>query len=267
MIELTSGRYEPVAAALCPPSTLSVEVRSVLAGLSSGRVFADRREDPGALLVWSHGMEGVYLAGTCFPAGFAGELEAFAAGQLRDLLAAAGYTSLEISGTTAEADQLIQTAFAARDLHCCEQWVYRSKPSPSAGKIDGETLPVLEAVNLRRGSAHFDLGRSLERFWGDRDGFAEHGLGYCSVVDGAPVSVCMSAFVDGRVHCVELETAEGFRRQGHATAAASRFVAECQARGLTVHWDCTADNEASWRTACRCGLLRVVEYRCWCFEL
>ena len=267
MIEFARDRYPLAVEGAEPPTEFNVEARSVLSGLSPGRVFADRLDAPEALLVWSFGIEGVYLIGKEFTVGFSRQLDEFARGELKELLAAAGYPWLEISGSTREADQLIQTAFSDRDLEYDEQWVYRSNLQTSAADVDGETLSVAEVLDLDCCDAHLGVSRSVEKFWSDADRYGQFGLGFCSAVDGVPVSLCMSAFVDGDVHCVELETAEVFRRQGHATIAAQRLLAECATRGLTVHWDCMADNEGSWRTAAKIGLQRVAEYRCWYFEL
>ena len=218
-------------------------------------------------MVWSFGIEGVYLIGRNFSEGFSRKLDEFSRGELKELLSAEGYTWLEISGSTRETDGLIQTAFSDRDLKHDEQWVYRSNLQTSALDVDGGTFSVAEALELDCCDAHLGISRSVEKFWGDADRYRQFGLGFCSAIDGVPVSLCMSAFVDGDAHCLELETAETFRRQGHATIAAQRLLAECATRGLTVHWDCMADNEGSWRTAMKIGLQRVAEYRCWYFEL
>jgi hypothetical protein len=267
MIEFARDRYPLVVEVAEPPTAFNVEARSVLSGLSPGRVFVDRLDAPEALLVWCFGIEGVYLIGKEFPEGFSRRLDEFSRGELKELFSAEGYTSLEISGSTREADQLIQAAFSDRDLKYDEQWVYRSNLQFSASDGDGKTLSVAEALDLDCCDAHLGISRSVEKFWGDADRYRQFGLGYCSAVDGMPVSLCMSAFVDGAVHCVELETAEAFRRQGHATVAAKRLLAECATQGLTVHWDCMAENEGSWRTATKIGLERIAEYRCWYFEL
>lgn len=267
MIELARDRYPLAFEASGPPTALNVEARSVLSGLSPGRVFVDCLDAPSTLLIWSYGIEGVYLVGWNFSEGFSRQLDEFARGELKELLSAEGYTWLEIAGSTREADELIQTAFSDRDLKYGEQWVHRSNLHTSAPDVDGGTFSVAEALDLDCCDAHLGISRSVEKFWSDSDRYRQFGLGYCSAIDGVPVSLCMSAFVDGDVHCVELETAEAFRRQGHATIAAQRLLAECAARGLTVHWDCMAENEGSWRTAAKIGLERVAEYRCWYFEL
>jgi hypothetical protein len=266
MMELAPGQFS-VLKDFARPSPLTVEARAVIGGANPGWVFVDRLVRPRVALVWAQGMEGFYLLGEHPPPGFAPQLDRFVSTVLEDRLRGIGCSSFEASGGNSECDAVLLRAFAHRQLDHESQWIYRTAAHPIRYQSSGRSVPLVEALDLAAADAPLDVRSTVLRFWASVEKFIEGGLGRCAIVDGMPVSLCMSGFVDGAVHAVHVETAPAHRRQGLAMSTATDFLADCLDRGGTAHWDCMVTNEASWRIAERLGLERVAEYRCYFFSL
>jgi hypothetical protein len=201
------------------------------------------------------------------PKGFSERLRGFARTTLARELRQAGLSWIEISAANTACEEAIQRAFADNDLQYDDQWVYRNPAAGWTVEPRGEAVRLSEAAIANGNEESIDVVSRIAQFWGSVDKFYETGIGYGVVENGMIAALCMSGFVDGTVHTVEIETAERYHRRGHALSAASHFIADCVGKGHTVHWDCTATNEASWRLAERLGLSRIAEYRCYCFKV
>jgi hypothetical protein len=255
MRRLPPDALGPVHYAL-PRSPNTAEARSVAGGSSPGWVFEDRS----VLLIGSEGMEGFWL----FADDAATDLEAtmrdFAQGQGRATMAEAGCDYLEISSASANCQRALREALSPWDVEETVCKILRSEgtapPTPSSPIL----LPVLDVLRSG-GDAGVDVAEKIRLFWGTAERFMEAGgMGFCSMVDEQPVSVCMSAFIDGDVHCVDMETSEAFRRQGHGAATAGAFRQACQDTAVTMHWSCMEENVASYRLARKIGLVEVGTY-------
>lgn len=57
--------------------------------------------------------------------------------------------------------------------------------------------------------------------------FFNEGIGYCIVYDDVIVSVCFSGFVFENIHCIDIETIEGYQGRKLAQKIAHSFVKDC----------------------------------------
>lgn len=88
-------------------------------------------------------------------------------------------------------------------------------------------------------------GHDLPRFWGSVETFLDRGFGYAVVCNGMPLSRCHTVMVGAEHAEIEIETIEGYRRQGLATFAACAFIEHCLHVGLTPSWACWHNNGPS----------------------
>jgi GNAT superfamily N-acetyltransferase len=83
--------------------------------------------------------------------------------------------------------------------------------------------------------------------------FAERGIGFCLIREGAIVAGAYSSLVCSNAIEVSIVVDPGYQRQGVATALAAQLLLWCLAHNLAPHWD--AANEPS------CGLAEKLGYR------
>ena len=264
MIEISREAYAPIHRVLAP-SPFSAEVRSVTAGNSPGWVFVDNTAQPSVVLVGSKGMEGFWLFNeSCLID--AGSLRAFAEAEGREAMSSVGYDFLEISSPDPDAATALSAALSPWDIDISTCLILRNEPAQTIPDLRPTVISVSECLrrNLSRG---VDLREKIALFWEDPVCFERAGgIGFCTVSDATLTSLCISAFVDGDVHCVDIETHEPYRRQGHGTAAASGFLRACVESGKTMHWSCMVSNIASEALARRVGLRQICEYQTFSIE-
>ena len=206
-------------------------------------------------------MEGFWLFAEDGASDLEANLREFAQGQGKTTMAAAGCPYLEISSASAACQTALKEALSVWDTEeiVCKILLSGTSAPPV---LPGSPilLPVLDV--LRSGAVGgIDVAENIRLFWGTPQRFvAAGGMGFCAMVDGRPTSVCMSAFIDEEVHCVDMETSEDFWRQGHGTAAAGAFRRACQGARAVMHWSCMEENVASYRLARRIGLTEVGSY-------
>ena len=76
-------------------------------------------------------------------------------------------------------------------------------------------------------------------------------------VDDRPVAFCYSGWETDRHWDVSIDTLEGYRRRGLATAAATCLIHHMAARGKTAVWGSVESNTASTELARKLGLAEV----------
>jgi GNAT superfamily N-acetyltransferase len=93
------------------------------------------------------------------------------------------------------------------------------------------------------------------------DHFVRCCFGFCVVTGSEIVAWCLSEYnVADRIE-LGIETVEGYRRRGLATAVASAVVEHALERGVTeIGWHCYAGNAGSVATARRVGFEKAGEY-------
>lgn len=94
----------------------------------------------------------------------------------------------------------------------------------------GQSLLADLAVTNRR-----FLFSKLFRFWGGVDAFLSDGIGYLIICGREIASLCLSGFVVGDLHVIDIETEASHQRRGYAALAAQAFIAECAERHCISH--------------------------------
>jgi len=145
------------------------------------------------------------------------------------------------------------------------RWLYRFERATLQWPEEiptGLTVQRVDATFLARTalSNAASLIEWLDECWRSVDEYLHQGVAYSLLQGRRIISWCGVEYVNGH-HCgLGVETDEPHRSKGYATMVAAACVRDCLARGLTVHWDCWANNLASARVAEKLGFERVAEY-------
>lgn len=118
---------------------------------------------------------------------------------------------------------------------------------------DGFELTEINAQLLEKIS-----GRIVPAFaWDSSESFLAKGRGFCVVHNEMPVVWAFSSAVCDSVIDIGIETCEGFRGKGLATAVAGKMVEYVLGVGKMPTWACHGGNIASQKTAERTGFKKV----------
>ncbi len=104
-------------------------------------------------------------------------------------------------------------------------------------------------------------GRITPRFsWRDASEFLEHGMGYCVLHQGEPVSWAFSAAVSKSELDIGIETLLDYRHMGLGLTAAGKMIEYCLEQHKRPVWACDASNAASQHLAERAGFVKTAVY-------
>ena len=104
-------------------------------------------------------------------------------------------------------------------------------------------------------------GRITPRFsWREASCFLEHGMGYCVLHQGKPVSWAFSAAVSRSELDIGIETVPDYRHMGLGLTAAGKMIEYCLEQHKRPVWACDANNAASQHLAERAGFVKTAEY-------
>jgi GNAT superfamily N-acetyltransferase len=246
------------------------EARAVIEGNNPGRVFVD---DPAAAtaLIWAQGIGGFYLAGDQSNPAFLGELDSFIDRLIAPRLGELGLDWFEVSGDRGWGP-VIEAVFAHRGLEKGLQHVYTLDPFAPKSGPSSDTDYEIRQVD-RNLIADPDLGKKefllskTDSFWSNAETFLDLGLGFVLLRENEILSACISSFVSRLIHVVDIETLEGYRRNGYAQAVGRQFVDACLERKLWPYWDCMAENVPSGKLAEKLGFVQRDEYVLYSFRL
>lgn len=249
------------------------EVLSVVEGNNPGWVFIDKPDRPSTALVWSKGIEGLYLIGDENNTAFLRELNPYIDALIAPRMHKLRLDWFEICGNSEAWDPVIETVFRGRRLSQSLQCIYTFKLhlyesrwySAEVGcEVREADMNLLVESHLLNGK--FVLSK-IRRFWDSLEMFLDKGLGYVLVCQEEAASICFSAFVAGNTRAIDVETVEKYRRRGFAETVAREFVKECTQRGLRPHWECKQENVASAALAEKLGFGKSIEYKLYSFRL
>jgi GNAT superfamily N-acetyltransferase len=113
---------------------------------------------------------------------------------------------------------------------------------------------------VRQGEVYLDISE----FNSPQD-FEERGMGYAALVGAEAIGTVCSALVCSKGIEISIYVSEQYRRQGVATALASRLLLECLGRGLRPNWD--AANPESYKLARKLGFEFVETYDAYYVEV
>ncbi len=243
--------------------------RSVLLGITPGRVFVDDLERPKAGLVWTR-WGFAYLAGDSRADTFRRRLH----DQIFDEL---------VSNTTARdkgfllfpcssdwehqlndllegrrPNKIFRRSFTFNPSNFSNHygWLNRLPAGFHIYRIDEKLLERTSGL----------VSAEIEAAWGSSKDFLNCGFGFCLMHGDVVVSLCTSPFIAGREVEVCIRTDVHYRSKGFATVTALAFLEHCLLNDLSPNWECPWDHVASCALATRLGFENPVDRPVYCWE-
>ncbi|WP_434752210.1 GNAT family N-acetyltransferase [Paenibacillus amylolyticus] len=264
----------------------NIEVKAVASGMNPGRVYVDDAANPEAALIWVQGQSGYQLIGNAQSKVFRSELRMYIENHIYPELATLQISDVEIGVADHTWGEVLEHMAGPSELHHDAQHVFMPKSlderiekiesaklSASSGVFSQpaegtQVLKIDEALmNDRRLHNLSFVTDKIKHFWTDVDAFQKYGVGYVVTREEEIVSICLSAFVEGNTHAIDIETLEGHRKRNYAALAAQAYMSECNEAGLCPYWDCTPDNTGSIRLAQSAGLSLDFNYQVYWYSI
>lgn len=236
--------------------------RSVLLGITPGRVFVDSAEFPHTGLVWTR-WGFAYLAGDSRSDAFSRQLR----DQVLDELVAnttgreKGFllfpcsqdweARLHLLLEDRRPNKIFRRSFTFNPSNFSNHygWLNRLPAGFHIYRIDEK---LLERSQGR-------ISAEIEAAWGSTKDFLNCGFGFCLMHGSEIVSLCTSPFIAGREVEVCIRTDPHYRSKGHATVTALAFLEHCLLNDLIPNWECPWDHVASCALAIRLGFENPVD--------
>ncbi|AHA72604.1 MULTISPECIES: GNAT family N-acetyltransferase [Bacillus cereus group] len=246
-----------------------LEVRAVIAGVNPGRIFVDNVSSPNSGLIWLGNNDGFFFIGDAENEEFNKEMNRFINNVIVPEARKAGLDCFEGIGNHSKWNKTIERIFQHRNLKSWNQRVYTLRKKGYENHHEPEieqeytVLKMSKALyeNSNNAFKNIDFLQSkILEFWSSSDRFFNEGIGYCIVYDDVIVSVCFSGFVFENIHCIDIETIEGYQGRKLAQKIAHSFVKDCLENDIIPYWDCMELNKPSVAVVENVGFTNVFNY-------
>ncbi|EJR90417.1 MULTISPECIES: GNAT family N-acetyltransferase [Bacillus cereus group] len=246
-----------------------LEVRAVIAGVNPGRIFVDNVSSPNSGLIWLGNNDGFFFIGDAENEEFNKEMNRFINNVIIPRARKAGLDCFEGIGNHSKWNKTIERIFQHRNLKSWNQRVYTLRKKDYENHHEPEieqeytVLKMSKALyeNSNNTFKNIDFLQSkILEFWSSSDRFFNEGIGYCIVYDDVIVSVCFSGFVFENIHCIDIETIEGYQGRKLAQKIAHSFVKDCLENDIIPYWDCMELNKPSVAVVENVGFTNVFNY-------
>ncbi|MEB9612529.1 GNAT family N-acetyltransferase [Bacillus cereus] len=246
-----------------------LEVRAVIAGVNPGRIFVDNVSSPNSGLIWLGNNDGFFFIGDAENEEFNKEMNRFINNVIVPEARKAGLDCFEGIGNHSKWNKTIERIFQHRNLKSWNQRVYTLRKKGYENHHEPEieqeytVLKMSKALyeNSNNAFKNIDFLQSkILEFWSSSDRFFNEGIGYCIVYDDVIVSVCFLGFVFENIHCIDIETIEGYQGRKLAQKIAHSFVKDCLENDIIPYWDCMELNKPSVAVVENVGFTNVFNY-------
>ncbi|CAM3989974.1 acetyltransferase [Bacillus luti] len=246
-----------------------LEVKAVIAGVNPGRIFVDNVSSPNSGLIWLGNNDGFFFIGDAENAEFNNVINDFIDKMIIPEAKKVGLDCFEAIGNHSNWNKTIDGIFQHRNLKSWNQRVYTLKQTDYENHHEPEieqeytVLKMSKALyeNSNNTFKNIDFLQSkILEFWSSSDRFFNEGIGYCIVYDDLIVSVCFSGFVFENIHCIDIETIEGYQGRKLAQKIAHSFVKDCLENDIIPYWDCMELNKPSVAVVENVGFTNVFNY-------
>jgi RimJ/RimL family protein N-acetyltransferase len=262
--QLTATDY-PQTRPLFASDYLTLMIDSVIAGSSSGQLWADDPTAPQTALLWD-GAHSLYLVGQAANPATNEQLAELLAIEITVLARQRGIEGFKIFYSDPAWESQIGVIFPTLTLTQHPRVVYTlgqiAQPDWQSRLPAGYAIRPIDRTLLSDSTLgnHADLMEEIESCWPSQERFLTRGFGACAVGNGEIICRCTAEYVSAGKCGIGIATAETYRRQGFAVLTASAFLADCVNRGIVPYWDAWLRNQASVATAEKIGLRRLQEY-------
>lgn len=242
-----------------PGPQLAMVAASIVAGHTAGRLW--QAED--CALLWDQGNNVFYLACSHPAAKVTTALADVLFGPIYAAALASGRTRFKVRALSPALDQALPQIFGDLELRDLPElflsYNHTSPPEVARPALAGLAFALIDGPLLARTELEHiaAVHEEIHWMWPSSDRFAQYGFGSAALIDQQLICWCTAEYLSSGMCGIGITTAEGYQRQGVATATAAQFVDECLRRSIRPFWECAAYNTASLRVAQRLGFTLV----------
>lgn len=246
-----------------------LEIRAVIEGVNPGRIFVDDEISPTTGFVWLGNNDGFFFFGNAENEAFNKGLNPFIDEIIIPEAKKVQLNCFEGMGNHIKWNRTIEKVFKHRKLESWNQRVYEIQKDDYKGNEEPAIAQEYEVVKICK-TLFANNGGSIKNieflhakileFWASPELFFDEGIGYGIVYKNEIVSVCFSGFVFENVHCIDIETLEGFQGGKLAQKLAHSFVKDCLENNMVPYWDCMELNKSSVAVAEKVGFKNIFNY-------
>lgn len=133
---------------------------------------------------------------------------------------------------------------------------------PAPGSVHANPAPHIQFITADTAKLeNFSMIRDeVESTLGSFDKFLSEGFGYALVMDARVCGFCTAEYLSAGECAIGIEVLQEYQLRGYASHMTSRFLQECERRGLAPYWECWKNNIPSVKTAERAGFLKLKDY-------
>ena len=268
MIELQLEEFEKVRG-LFAEVEYSLNCMVVIAGINPGRIWVDSKEKPtsGFLVdsIWS-----LFLAGN--PNN--DEFNASIGKILKDEIFPIASKKEEITHGEwvfyfehQDWFEKIEKTFGLKDPVPLKRYYYVMEkiliPDWRAKIPKGFIMREIDESFLKQENLENmeEIKKWINSQYENEEKFLEKGFGFCLVENDKTIAGwCLSDWGVKDKFEIGIQTAREYRRRGFAALCTTATVEYGQGKGYQIGWHCNQENEGSWRTAEKVGLVRKKSY-------
>lgn len=235
--------------------TSSIYHSCILKGEADGIIWANRKDNPTFLLVWSPYQEGFQLIGQPLDEMKWAEFRKWFNTTIIPFLNEKGLGFFEYGADTKELADMFQKIFADIKILSDTQKIFHwCQVDGDIRQPKGYQIKKVDKVFLQGECQNKDfIVDELTRAYGDINKYFEYGIAYVAMQADTVVARADMLFENNGYGNISVNTEEAHRRKGLSTYIAMKTIEDTCKMGLKPIWDCTEDNIASEKTANKCG--------------
>ena len=251
---------------------LSPEPISIIMNNNPGNIYVDDSKTPKTALIWSYGIEGLYLIGDDSNKKTNNDIKEFVDTNIIKEMKEKDYNYFEVSGSTLSWDKTIREIFEQKGLGAWKQLTYISDLKTQKPTL--ETALTYEIRSIKDGSFNLYelvnkeyLVNELLLYWSNLDKLKEKGNCFYAVINNEVIGMCYTGFVTEEMKAIGIETIEKYKGNKVGYNLALMCLDEIVTDGKIPYWDCEDENTASKRLAEKLGFTKLGEYICHGFRI
>lgn len=235
-------------------SARSIYHACILTGEADGVVWGESGTDAPSLLVFSPFQDGFQFMGAPIKAENRAGFRRFFDGTILPFLRERELDYFEYGVDTAALSAMLPDLFPDRNILSEPQKLFEwSGECPALPLPDGYRTVRVDEAFLQADYENMDFVLSeMESAYG-RARLPANGRVYAALCGNRIVAQANMLFVYDGCGSIGVATEEAHRKRGLSSRLTALLIDEMRGMGLRPVWDCTEDNEASERTAIKCG--------------
>ena len=247
----------------------------IVSGNNTGVIWADDISNPAFCMVWSEHLKGFHFIGRSYSHISKDDFHTFIDDTIIPFLCNKKIHKFEFSCDSHTWISFICELFSNREIKRYKQYFYKLLEPNNLNKD----------INLPTGYEVFEINEDfifnkLKNFenqeiiqfdikenWGNISKFIELGKGYLAVQNNTICSYVSTRFRYKDNYCIGVDTYDPHKRKGLSSFLSTSLFNNIIKHNGNIWWDCSAENVASQKTACKTGLTFLYEYEVLWFNI